>query len=291
MGAIEALAGRTYGPFDLRVNPARVAAFVEATGDDPDRWNIFAPPSFAGAALFAAAPDFFADPDAASHTDLLIHGEQVFEWKAPWRTGGGLTITARIDRLRRRGSTVFASFSAEAVDYRGREVLSSRSLFLMSDGEPPGGQSAERAEPPPEARRANLRPSPRPLPAEGGSLDPLPKSASRADLVRYAAASGDFNPIHWDHGRAVESGVGGVICHGLLLAAWVTQPAASAAPSDRGDPLARARIRFRRPLYPGQAAQVETSVTGRTADTAEVAAEVVSEAGRHASAAITVRTV
>lgn len=290
MSAIEALVGRTYGPFDLRVNPARVAAFVEATGDDPDRWNIFAPPSFAGAVLFAAAPDFFADPDAASHKDLLIHGEQVFEWKAPWRTGGGLTITARIDRLRQRGSTAFASFAAEAVDYRGREVLSSRSLFLMSDAEPPGGQSAERGEPPPEARRANRRPRPRPLPAEGGSLDPLPKSASRADLVRYAAASGDFNPIHWDHGRAVESGVGGVICHGLLLAAWATQPAASAGPPDRGDPLARARIRFRRPLYPGQAAQVETSVTGRTADSADLTAEVVSEAGRHASAAITLRT-
>ncbi len=290
MSALEALVGRTYGPFDLRVDPARAAAFVEATGDDPDRWDVFAPPSFAGAVLFAAAPDFFADPDAASHTDLLIHGEQVFEWKAPWRTGGGLTITARIDRLRERGSTAFASFAAEVADYRGREVLSSRSLFLMSSDEPPGGQSAERAEPPPEARRANRRPSPRPLPEEGGSLDPLPKSASRADLVRYAAASGDFNPIHWDHGRAVESGVGGVICHGLLLAAWATQPAASAAPPDRGDPLARARIRFRSPLHPGRAARVETSVTGRTADSVDLAAEVASEDGLHVSAAITART-
>lgn len=290
MGALQALAGRNYGPFDLRIDPARLNAFVEATGDDPDRWQVFAPPSFAGAVLFAAAPDFFADPDAASHKDLLIHGEQVFEWKAPWRSGGGLTITGRIERLRERGSTAFAAFAAEAADYRGREVMSSRSLFLMSSETPPGGQTAERTEPPPEARRVNRRPAPRPLPAEGGALDPLPKSASRADLVRYAAASGDFNPIHWDHGRALESGVGGVICHGLLLAAWVTQPAASAA-ADRGDPLVRARIRFRRPLYPGQAAQVNTAVTKRTADSADLEAEVVSEAGRHASATITARTV
>ena len=289
MGALESLAVRTYGPFDLRVDPARIKAFVEATGDDPDRWNIFAPPSFAGAVLFVAAPDFFADPDAASHTDLLIHGEQVFEWKAPWRAGAGLTVTARIDRLRERGSTVFAAFAAEVADYRGREVLSSRSLFLMSDGEPPGGQSVERPEPAPEARRANRRPSPQRFPAEGGALDPLPKSASRADLVRYAAASGDFNPIHWDHGRAVASGVGGVICHGLLLAAWATQPAAAAAPG-RSDPLARARIRFRSPLYPGQAARVETAVTGRTAGSVDLAAEVVSEDGRHVSAAITAQT-
>lgn len=289
MGALEVLVGRDYGPFDLRLDPARLAAFVEATGDDPDRWQVFAPPSFAGAVLFAAAPDFFADPDTASHRDLLIHGEQVFEWKAPWRSGGGLTITGRIERLRERGTTAFATFAVEAADYRGREVMSSRSLFLMSSDTPPGGQTAERAEPPPEARRINRRPAPRPLPAEGGALDPLPKSASRADLVRYAAASGDFNPIHWDHGRALESGVGGVICHGLLLAAWVTQPAASAA-ADRGDPLVRARIRFRRPLYPGQAAQVNTAVTKRTAGSTDLEAEVVSEAGRHASATITART-
>ena len=289
MGALEVLAGRTYGPFDLRIDPARLYAFVEATGDDPDRWQVFAPPSFAGAVLFAAAPGFFADPDAASHKDLLIHGEQVFKWKAPWRSGGGLTITGRIERLRERGTTAFATFAAEAADYRGREVMSSRSLFLMSSENPPGGQTAERPEPPPEARRANRRAAPRVLPAEGGALDPLPKSASRADLVRYAAASGDFNPIHWDHGRALESGVGGVICHGLLLAAWVTQPAASAA-ADRGDPLVRARIRFRRPLYPGQAAQVNTAVTKRTAGSADLEAEVVSEAGRHASATIIART-
>ncbi len=293
MSPIEALVGRSYGPFTLEVGAAQVAAFVEATGDDPRRWVDYAPPSFAGAVLFAAAPEFFADPDAASHKDLLIHGEQVFDWKAPWRIGSTLTVTGRIDRLRIRGSTAFAVFAAEAVDHMGREMLSSRSLFLMSDEQPPGGRTAERGEPPPEARRDNrrpvlLRPASSPLPAEGSALEPLPKSASRADLVRYAAASGDFNPIHWDHGRAVDSGVGGVICHGLLLAAWATQPAA--ASTDRCDPLAGARIRFRSPLYPDQAAQVRTVAAERTDGSVTFEAEVVSEAGRHVSAAIVART-
>ena len=117
---------------------------------------------------------------------------------------------------------------------------------------------------------------------------PLSKSASRADLVRYAAASEDFNPIHWDHGRAVASGVGGVICHGLLMAAWATQPAAASV--TRCDPLVDARIRFRRPLYPDEAATVTTIVADRADHLATLESAVVSDAGNHVVAKIKVRT-
>src|SRR2546429_6026793 len=52
---------------------------------------------------------------------------------------------------------------------------------------------------------------------------------TRADLVRYAGASGDFNPIHWSDRVATEVGLPGVIAHGMLtmalageaLAAWL----------------------------------------------------------------------
>lgn len=39
---------------------------------------------------------------------------------------------------------------------------------------------------------------------------------SRADLIRYAAASGDHNPIHWNERFAREVGLEGVIAHGML---------------------------------------------------------------------------
>ncbi|GAB3191106.1 MaoC family dehydratase [Nesterenkonia suensis] len=41
-------------------------------------------------------------------------------------------------------------------------------------------------------------------------------SLSRADLIRYAAASGDHNPIHWNARFAREVGLDGVIAHGML---------------------------------------------------------------------------
>lgn len=38
----------------------------------------------------------------------------------------------------------------------------------------------------------------------------------RRDLVRYAGASGDLNPIHWNERFAREVGLPGVIAHGML---------------------------------------------------------------------------
>ncbi|MCK9924501.1 MaoC family dehydratase [Frankia sp. AgPm24] len=56
----------------------------------------------------------------------------------------------------------------------------------------------------------------------------------RADLVRYAGASGDFNPIHWSDRAAAEAGLPGVIAHGMLTMAtaarlvtdWIGDPRA-----------------------------------------------------------------
>ncbi len=44
-------------------------------------------------------------------------------------------------------------------------------------------------------------------------------TVTRADLVRYAGASGDFNPIHWSERVATSVGLPGVIAHGMLTLA------------------------------------------------------------------------
>ncbi|MEV2253010.1 MaoC family dehydratase [Streptomyces sp. NPDC050147] len=57
---------------------------------------------------------------------------------------------------------------------------------------------------------------------------------TRDTLVRYAGASGDFNPIHWNEKFAVEVGLPDVIAHGMFTMAeairvvtdWVGDPAA-----------------------------------------------------------------
>jgi acyl dehydratase len=55
--------------------------------------------------------------------------------------------------------------------------------------------------------------------AEGYELPPLTVHVTRADLVRYAGASGDHNPIHWSDRVATGAGLPGVIAHGMLTMA------------------------------------------------------------------------
>ena len=55
------------------------------------------------------------------------------------------------------------------------------------------------------------------LAAEVGQVLPsFSRTLERADLVRYAGASGDFNPIHWSDGAAAALGLPDVIAHGML---------------------------------------------------------------------------
>jgi acyl dehydratase len=67
----------------------------------------------------------------------------------------------------------------------------------------------------------------------GTELPSLTVTFKRDDLVRYAGASGDFNPIHWSDRMAAALGLQGVIAHGMLTMAsaarvvtdWLDDPA------------------------------------------------------------------
>jgi acyl dehydratase len=59
--------------------------------------------------------------------------------------------------------------------------------------------------------------------AVGDRLAPVARSLQRGDLVRYAGASGDFNPIHWNERLAADVGLPNVIAHGMLTMATVAR--------------------------------------------------------------------
>jgi acyl dehydratase len=69
---------------------------------------------------------------------------------------------------------------------------------------------------------------------------------TRADLVRYAGASGDFNPIHWSDRVATKVGLPGVIAHGMYTMALAGQAVTEWA----GDPAAVVEygVRFTKPV-------------------------------------------
>jgi acyl dehydratase len=143
--------------------------------------------------------------------------------------------------------------------------LDAAATFLMGEGAAPAGADDE-PEPPVWRRELNEVPSPQPWPGVG-SLPGLAKSASRLDLVKYAAASGDYNPIHFDHDSARTAGLPGIVVHGLLMTAWALQ--AAAAVSGRPDPIAHTKLRFRNPLRPAAQATVSGHVGDVASDEAD----------------------
>ena len=103
--------------------------------------------------------------------------------------------------------------------------------------------------------------------AVGDELPPLSVRVTRADLVRYAGASGDFNPIHWSDRVATSAGLPGVIAHGMLTMAlagrlvtdWAGSPAA----------MRTYGVRFTRPVVvpddeEGALVEISGKVTGLT---------------------------
>jgi acyl dehydratase len=85
---------------------------------------------------------------------------------------------------------------------------------------------------------------------------------TRTDIVRYAGAGGDFNPIHHDEEFARAAGMPSVFSHGLLSAGLLAQHLA------RWVGLAHVRsfaVRFTGQVWP---AHLELTVTRQTGDVA-----------------------
>lgn len=70
---------------------------------------------------------------------------------------------------------------------------------------------------------------------------------SRDSLVRYAGASGDFNPIHYRDDVAERVGLPGVLAHGMLTMGLAVQPVVTWLGGDSGRVLDY-QVRFTRPV-------------------------------------------
>ncbi len=70
---------------------------------------------------------------------------------------------------------------------------------------------------------------------------------TRESLVRYAGASGDFNPIHYRDDVAAEAGLPGVLAHGMLTMGLAVAPVVDWLGGD-GSRIVAYSTRFTRPV-------------------------------------------
>ncbi|MDH6531929.1 acyl dehydratase [Aurantimicrobium minutum] len=82
---------------------------------------------------------------------------------------------------------------------------------------------------------------------------------TRDNLVRYAGASGDFNPIHYRDDIAQSVGLPGVLAHGMLTMGLAVQPVSNWV----GDParIVDYQVRFTRPVLVDGATGADVTVT------------------------------
>ena len=109
----------------------------------------------------------------------------------------------------------------------------------------------------------------------GDELRPLKVTPDKYLTVRYAGASGDFNPIHIDEELARQVGLPGRILHGLWTMAQVARAQTEAAGGPHA--LHGLKVQFRGMGLPEQ----EITVTSRVTDVADGRAtvETVAEQG------------
>ncbi|MCY3822934.1 MAG: MaoC/PaaZ C-terminal domain-containing protein [Nitrospinae bacterium] len=95
---------------------------------------------------------------------------------------------------------------------------------------------------------------------QGDALPELVKApVSRTQLVKYAGASGDFNPIHYDDEAARSGGLEGVIAHGMLSMGFLGQFVETAFGAGR---YKRLEVRFQGMVKLGEVITCRGVVTG-----------------------------
>jgi acyl dehydratase len=96
---------------------------------------------------------------------------------------------------------------------------------------------------------------------EAGTEAPARRhTLTRTDLVKYAGASGDFNPMHHDEPMAVAAGQPSVFGHGMFSMGFLGSALTDWAGEGR---VARFKVRFSKQTWPGEVLVTKVVVTDK----------------------------
>jgi acyl dehydratase len=96
--------------------------------------------------------------------------------------------------------------------------------------------------------------------AEGDEAPTVSHELTRTDLVTYAGASGDFNPMHTDEVKAQAAGLPSVFGHGMFSMGLLGRALTDWAGAGN---LTAYRVRFTKQTWPGETLSTSIVVTGK----------------------------
>lgn len=234
--------------------------------------------------------------DLAFQPEYVIHGEQAHEYERPVYVGDVLEGTTTLADVFQReggraGTMTFAVLETEYRTPDGELVLTDRSTAIETEGaiddgdegaaEGDGSASGEPAEP--DGGTAEAEPAPDPTVdafervrsvdgLEPGDAGPtvVVEDLERQHFVKYAGASGDFNPIHYDEPYATAAGNESVFGQGMFTAGVTSRVVANWF--DLRD-VTSFGVRFQSRVFPGDTVVASGEVAEIDEGTVEAALE------------------
>ena len=216
----------------VSVTEERVSAYLRAVGDHLPIYHEtgLAPPLLGAALALGRILKQFSLPAGA------IHSLQEFDTLHPIEIGAGLRTTAFLERQRERGGLRFLTFGANMRTPDGDTALAIKTTLLVP---PPGGAG----EPPERTGRIQAK-------GPDSLLAVVSREISQQQLIDYSAVSGDDNPLHLDEEFAAGTQFGGIIAHGMLTLAFVSEMM-TASLGEAWLANGSMRARFKGAAYPG----------------------------------------
>jgi acyl dehydratase len=217
--------------------------------------GIIAPPALASLYVLKAYRTDSAPPPGG------IHLEQKFAFSGPMHPGDVLTAQAELTRKTQRRGNWYLSFASVAVNQKGETIVTSESTSVWL--ETPGLPRKDRGSP--EERSVESLFSPSPLTSSpfekriwhvGEALPGVTKVVTLEKIIQYEEIVGIGNPVHFDEAYAKGTSFGGIIAHGLLNAAYVSEMFMNTFPLEwvHGGEM---QIQFTLPLRPRDTVRIE----------------------------------
>ncbi|MGO9602375.1 MAG: MaoC/PaaZ C-terminal domain-containing protein [Candidatus Binataceae bacterium] len=238
----QACVGKEFPPSATEVTAEATQKYARAYNDDNPAFfdaarsgGIIAPPMFAVVVTWNSIMTAVMDPEVQANLLRLVHGEQDMEFLAPIRPGDTITSIAKITSIEAKATGETMTVDLFAKNQSGAPVNHSVfSAFIR------GGRQAAAA----EARAEE--------PDRGHPIITVAQTIDADQTFRYADASGDRNPIHIDENVAKMAGLPGIIVHGLCTMAFTSKVMVDHLCGGNPTRLRRLRVRFSRPVRPGQ---------------------------------------
>lgn len=197
--------------------------------------------------LVMAHPGFYlGDPASGVDPKSVLHADQAIEILGPIPAAGEVASQTRITDVIDKGEGKPALIRAETTlsDDAGRTFARlNRTTFIRGGG---GFGGASEAKSPAPQR-----------PAPEGQPDHIVDLETGAEQALLYRLNGDLNPLHSDPELARKLGFDRPILHGLCSMGIVTHAALRALGDYRADSLRSIRLRFAKPVYPGETIRTE----------------------------------